>query len=74
MFEKLTYRARRVVTGLAPEPKIASEGYIGAEHILAGLIREVDGVAATALQALGIGLKEAASMPRTSPAAVRAVA
>ena len=56
MFERFTDRARRVVVLAQEEARMLDHNYIGTEHILLGLIREGEGVAARALQSLGIGL------------------
>jgi hypothetical protein len=56
MFERFTDRARRVVSLAQEEARRLDHGYIGTEHILLGLIREGDGVAARALESLGISL------------------
>jgi ATP-dependent Clp protease ATP-binding subunit ClpC len=56
MFERFTERARRVVVLAQQEARMLDHNYIGTEHILLGLIREGDGVAARALTALGISL------------------
>ena len=57
MFERFTDRARRVVVLAAEEARMLNHNYIGTEHILLGLIHEGEGVAARALQALGISLE-----------------
>jgi hypothetical protein len=57
MFERFTDRARRVVVLAQEEARLLDHNYIGTEHILLGLIHEGDGVAATALQQLGIDLQ-----------------
>ena len=57
MFERFTDRARRVVALAQEEAKRLDHNYIGTEHILLGLIREGDGVAAKALESLGISLE-----------------
>ena len=57
MFERFTDRARRVVVLAQEEARMLNQNYIGTEHILLGLIREGEGVAAKALQALGISLE-----------------
>ncbi len=57
MFEKFTDRARRVVVYSQEEARALNHHYIGTEHILLGLIHEGEGVAAKALQELGIGLE-----------------
>jgi Clp amino terminal domain, pathogenicity island component len=54
MFERFTDRARRVVVLAQEEARMLSHNHIGTEHILLGLIREGHGVAASALQCLGI--------------------
>ena len=56
MFERFTDRARRVVVLAQEEAKMLNHNYIGTEHILLGLIHEGEGVAAKALEALGISL------------------
>lgn len=56
MFERFTDRARRVVVLAQEEAKLLNHNYIGTEHILLGLIHEGDGVAAKALEQLGISL------------------
>jgi ATP-dependent Clp protease ATP-binding subunit ClpC len=54
MFERFTDRARRVVVLAQEEARTLHHDYIGTEHILLALIREGDGVAAQALESLGI--------------------
>jgi ATP-dependent Clp protease ATP-binding subunit ClpC len=56
MFERFTDRARRVVVLAQEESRLFNHDYIGTEHILLGLIHEGEGVAATALESLGISL------------------
>jgi len=56
MFEKFTDKARRVVVLAQEEAKMLNHNYIGTEHILLGLIHEGEGVAAKALEALGVSL------------------
>jgi len=56
MFERFTERARRVVVLAQEEARMLNHDYIGTEHILLGLIREREGVAARALESLGISL------------------
>ena len=53
MFERFTDRARRVVVLAQEEARLLNHNYIGTEHILLGLIREGEGVAAQVLQQLG---------------------
>ena len=57
MFERFTDRARRVVVLAQEEAVGLNHNYIGTEHILLGLIREREGVAAKALESLGISLE-----------------
>jgi ATP-dependent Clp protease ATP-binding subunit ClpA len=56
MFERFTDRARRVVELAQEEARMLNHNYIGTEHILLGLIHEGEGVAAKALESLGISL------------------
>ena len=58
MFEKFTDKARRVVVLAQEEAKLLNHNYIGTEHILLGLIHEGEGVAAKAMEALGINLEQ----------------
>jgi ATP-dependent Clp protease ATP-binding subunit ClpC len=55
-FEKFSERARRVLTLAQEEAQHLNHNYIGTEHILLGLVREEDGVAAKVLVNLGAGL------------------
>jgi len=55
-FEKFTERARRVLTLSQEEAQRFNHNYIGTEHILLGLIREGDGVAAKVLISIGLDL------------------
>jgi hypothetical protein len=57
MFERFTDRARRVVVLAQEEARLLNHNYIGTEHILLGLIHEGEGVAAKALESLGIKLE-----------------
>jgi Clp amino terminal domain, pathogenicity island component len=57
MFERFTDRARRVVVLAQVEAAGLRHNYIGTEHLLLGLIREREGVAAEALASLGISLE-----------------
>jgi ATP-dependent Clp protease ATP-binding subunit ClpC len=61
MFERFTDRARRVVVLAQEEARMLNHNYIGTEHILLGLIHEGEGVAAKALEALGISLEDVRS-------------
>ena len=57
MFERFTDRARRVVVLAQEEARLLNHNYIGTEHILLGLIHEGEGVAAKALESLGVSLE-----------------
>src|SRR3989442_10051583 len=57
MFERFTDRARRVVVLAEEEARLLNHNFIGTEHILLGLIHEGEGVAAKALESLGISLE-----------------
>src|SRR6266540_2944549 len=57
VFERFTDRARRVVVLAQEEARMLNHNYIGTEHILLGLVRERDGVAAKALESLNISLE-----------------
>ena len=54
MFERFTDRARRVVVLAQDEARGLKHNYIGTEHLLLGLISEGEGVAAKALETMGI--------------------
>ena len=57
MFEKFTDRARRVIVLAQEEARMLDHNYIGTEHLLLGLIHEGRGVAARALESLGVSLE-----------------
>jgi ATP-dependent Clp protease ATP-binding subunit ClpC len=57
MFERFTDRARRVVVLAQEEARMLNHNYIGTEHLLLGLIHEGEGVAAKALESLGVSLE-----------------
>jgi len=57
MFERFTDRARGVVVLAEEEARMLNHDWIGTEHLLLGLIREGEGVAAEALESLGIRLQ-----------------
>jgi ATP-dependent Clp protease ATP-binding subunit ClpA len=59
MFERFTDQARRAVVLAQHEARLLNHSYIGTEHLLLGLIAEGDGVAAKALESLGISLNAA---------------
>ncbi len=60
-FEKFTERARKVLSLAQEEAQRFNHNYIGTEHILLGLVREGDGVAAKVLANLGVELNKARS-------------
>ena len=60
-FEKFTERARKVLTLAQEEAQRFNHNYIGTEHILLGLVREGDGVAAKVLSNLGVELDKVRS-------------
>jgi len=57
MFERFTDRARRVVVLAQEEARMLNHNYIGTEHLLLGLVHEGEGVAARALDSLGVSLE-----------------
>lgn len=57
MFNRFTERARKVIILAKEEAKRFNHDYIGTEHILLGLIREGEGVAATVLEKMGVSLE-----------------
>jgi len=56
MFNRFTERARKVIILAKEEARRFNHDYIGTEHILLGLIKEGEGVAAAVLQSLGLNL------------------
>jgi ATP-dependent Clp protease ATP-binding subunit ClpC len=58
VFERFTDRARRVVVFAQEEAGLLNHGYIGTEHLLLGVLREEEGVAARALTSMDISLDE----------------
>jgi len=58
MFERFTDRARRVVVLAQDEARLLNHNYIGTEHLLLGLLTEGHGIAARALEGLGVDLAE----------------
>jgi len=58
-FDKFTGRARKVMTLAQEEAARLNHNYIGTEHLLLGLIREGEGIAAKALASMGIDLEQA---------------
>jgi ClpA/ClpB-like protein len=59
VFERFTDRARRVVVLAQEEARLLNHNYIGTEHLLLGLLREDEGIAAQALDALGVSTERA---------------
>ncbi len=57
MFNRFTERARKVIVLAKEEARRFNHDYIGTEHLLLGLIREGEGVAAAVLQKLGLDLE-----------------
>jgi ATP-dependent Clp protease ATP-binding subunit ClpC len=57
LFERFTDRARRVLVLAQGEARLLNHSFIGTEHILLGLIHEGEGLAAKALESLGISLE-----------------
>ncbi len=60
-FEKFTERARKVLSLAQDEAQRFNHNYIGTEHLLLGLVREGDGVAAKVLANLGVELQKVRS-------------
>ncbi len=58
MFDRFTDRARRVIVLAQDEARMLNHNYIGTEHLLLGLIHEGEGVAAKALESMGISLED----------------
>ena len=61
-FDKFTDRARKVLTLAQDEAQRFNHNYIGTEHLLLGLVREGEGVAARVLENMNVEL------PRSAPA------
>jgi len=59
VFEHFTERARQVIVFAQEEARALGHNYIGTEHVLLGLLREEEGVAARALDSLGITFERA---------------
>src|SRR3954469_77669 len=60
-FDKFTERARKVLTLAQEEAQRFNHNYIGTEHLLLGLVREGDGVAARVLNNMGVQLPKVRS-------------
>ena len=57
MFERFTERARQVIVLAQDEARLLKHNYIGTEHLLLGLLREEEGIAARVLESLDIDLE-----------------
>jgi len=62
VFERFTERARQVVVLAQDEARALKHNYIGTEHILLGLLREEEGLAARVLESLDITVEEVRAM------------
>jgi ATP-dependent Clp protease ATP-binding subunit ClpC len=58
VFERFTERARQVVVFAQDEARMLRHNYIGTEHLLLGLLREEEGLAARVLDSLDVSLEE----------------
>jgi ATP-dependent Clp protease ATP-binding subunit ClpC len=58
VFERFTERARQVVVLAQEEARALKHDYIGTEHLLLGLLREEDGLAARVLESLGVAIED----------------
>jgi ATP-dependent Clp protease ATP-binding subunit ClpC len=58
VFERFTERARQVVVLAQEEARALRHNYIGTEHVLLGLLREEEGIAARVLESLDVTLEE----------------
>ena len=58
MFERFTERARQVIVLAQEEARALGHNHIGTEHVLLGLLREADGVAARVLSTLEVSLEQ----------------
>ena len=68
-FDKFTERARKVLTLAQEEAQRFNHNYIGTEHLLLGLVREGEGVAARVLDNLGVELEQGPHAPSSSSSA-----
>src|SRR5919197_12297 len=60
-FDKFTERARKVLQLAQEEAQRFNHNYIGTEHLLLGLVREGEGIAAKVLESLGVSLDKVRS-------------
>ena len=58
MFERFTERARRAIVFAQEEAKALKQNHVGTEHLLLGVIRENESIAARVLENLGISLED----------------
>ena len=65
MFERFTAPARQMVVFAQVEARLREHNYIGSEHLLLGLLRAEEGVAAKVLKDLGITLERVSDAVRT---------
>ena len=56
-FDKLTERARKVLSLAQDEAQFFKHNYIGTEHLLLGLVREGEGIGVGILEAMGVNLE-----------------
>jgi ATP-dependent Clp protease ATP-binding subunit ClpA len=70
VYERFTDRARRAVLLAQEEAQLMQRDLVGTEHVLLGLIAEGGGIAATALESLGISLQAARAQAREEGAPV----
>ena len=61
MFERFTERARQVPVLAQDEARVFGHDHIGTEHLLLGLIREEEGIAARVLESLGVSVEDVRS-------------
>jgi ATP-dependent Clp protease ATP-binding subunit ClpC len=61
VFERFTERARQVVVLAQDEARVLKHNYIGTEHLLLGLLREEEGLAARVLESMDVTLEEVRS-------------
>src|SRR3712207_9222630 len=62
VFERFTERARQVVVLAQDEARALKHNYIGTEHILLGLLREEEGLAARVLEAVDVTYEDVRTM------------
>ena len=72
VFERFSERARQVVVFAQDEARALKHNYIGTEHILLGLLREEEGLAARVLESLDVTVEEVRAQVAPSSAERRA--